>query len=264
MLMLYVPGGTFMMGSSEAEIEAQLAACEGITTYCTRKFYQDETPQHPVTIDGFWLDRTEVTNEQFAAFLNKHGNEAENGGQCAELNEGYIRIKEEDGEYVPMNRAEDHPVVMISWVGADAYCRWAGGRLPTEAEWEYAARGERGTIYPWGDERPNCDLANSGACAGTTLPATGQPAGASWCGAMGMAGNAWEWTADLFGPYSAAHQVNPTGSTTGGLRVLKGGGWHANDWMARSAFRLHDTGSSSHVGCIGFRCAYTLPEKAEK
>lgn len=260
MVMLYVPGGTFQMGSSEAEIEAQLSECEGITTYCNHKFYKDETPQHPVTVDGYWLDQTEVTNAQFAAFLNEHGNRAENGGQCAELNEGYIRIKEVNGEYVPMTGAGDHPVLMISWVGADAYCRWAGGRLPTEAEWEYAARGKEGNIYPWGDERPNCDLANSGACAGTTLPAAGMPDGSSWCGAMGMAGNAWEWTSDLFGPYSSIPQVNPTGSTTGGMHVLRGGGWHANDWMARSAYRLHDTGSSSHVGCIGLRCALTPQE----
>jgi formylglycine-generating enzyme required for sulfatase activity len=151
---------------------------------------------------------------------------------------------------------------MVTWYGGDAYCRWVGGRLPTEAEWEYAARGPEGNIYPWGSEAPTCELANSGACHGATAPAAGLPDGASWCGVLGMAGNAWEWTVDRFGPYSGAPQENPMGAPDGIMRVLRGGGWHANEWMARSAFRLHDTAPGGAVGCIGFRCV--VPVAAEE
>jgi formylglycine-generating enzyme required for sulfatase activity len=254
MLTLYVPGGTFQMGSSEAEIDAQLARCEMISAYCTRRFYREETPQHEVTVDGFWMDQTEVTNAQFAVFLNEHGTHGARGERYVVLDQGYLRIREEEGSYVPMGGAADHPVVMVTWHGADTYCQSVGGRLPTEAEWEYAARGPEGNIYPWGSELPTCELANSGACNGTTAPAAGLPDGASWCGVLGMAGNAWEWTMDRFERYSAAPQENPTGAAEGIMRVLRGGGWHANQWMTRSTFRLHDAAPSGSVGCIGFRC----------
>jgi formylglycine-generating enzyme required for sulfatase activity len=254
MMMIYVPSGTFRMGSSEAEIEALLAWCEASGIHCTRRFFQDEMPQHEVTVDGFWMDQTEVTNAQFAAFLNERGTHGARGERFVELNEGYVRIREEEGKYVPMGGAADHPVVKVTWYGGDAYCQWVGGRLPTEAEWEYAARGPEGNIYPWGSEAPTCELANSGACNGTTAPAAGLPDGASWCGVLGMAGNAWEWTMDRFGRYTGAPQENPTGAADGIMRVLHGGGWHANQWQVRSAFRLHDTGPGGAVGCIGFRC----------
>jgi formylglycine-generating enzyme required for sulfatase activity len=256
MVMVYVPGGTFEMGLSQEELDEWLAECSASTQYCTPAFYQDEMPQHTVTVDGFWMDLTEVSNAQYAAFLNDHGNRGENGVKLLELDEGYVRIERFGDGYRARPAAKDHAVVMMSWYGADAYCRWVGGRLPTEAEWEYAAKGPEGNRYPWGDAEPTCELANWGACHASSIDAADLPAGASWCGVLGMAGNAWDWVSDRFGPYSALPQVNPTGPDTGGIRVARGGGWHANQWMTRTTFRLHDTGPTSHVGCFGVRCVY--------
>jgi formylglycine-generating enzyme required for sulfatase activity len=188
-----------------------------------------------------------VTNAQFVAFLNEHGNSGERGAKMVELNKGYCQIREDAGGY-GVGKAGDRPVVMVTWYGADAYCRWAGGRLPTEAEWEYAARGPEGHSYPWGNRPPSCELARYGDCARSPIPAASLPEGASWCGALDMAGNVWEWVADWFGPYPATHQVNPSGPSSGGVRVLRGGGWHSPWWEIRAISRLHDTAPSSYNG----------------
>lgn len=256
MVMVYVPGGTFQMGLSEEERDDLLSDCTVSSQYCTKGFYEDEMPQHPVTVDGFWMDRVEVSNAQYAAFLNEHGNRGERGVKLVELDAGYVRIERFGEGYRARPAAEEYAVVMMSWYGAEAYCRWVGGRLPTEAEWEYAAKGPDGNLYPWGSAEPTCELANSGACNGTSISAADLPGGASWCGVLGLAGNAWDWVQDWFGPYSSQPQSNPTGPEDGGIRVARGGGWHANQWQIRTTFRLHDTGPSSHVGCIGFRCVY--------
>jgi formylglycine-generating enzyme required for sulfatase activity len=237
-VMVYVPGGTFQMGSDEDDPDAD----------------DDEFPQHPVTLDGFWIDRTEVTNAQFAAFLNARGDRAENGARYIELNQGYCRIEQADGEYRSRPAAADYAVVMVSWYAANDYCAWVGGRLPTEAEWEYAARGPEGHIYPWGDDAPTCERAQFVTCATCAMAVGDLPDGASWCGALDMAGNVWEWVADRYGEYPPDPQENPTGPSSGVLRVARGGGWHASKKEIRTAFRL-ESGPSSYVGCIGFRCA---------
>jgi serine/threonine-protein kinase len=237
--MVYVPGGTFQMGSDESDPLADA----------------DEFPKHEVTVDGFWMDRTEVTNAQFAVFLNECGDRAENGAKFIELEKGYCRIERVEDEYRSRPAAKEYAVVMVSWYGANAYCEWVGGRLPTEAEWEYAARGSEGRLYPWGDDTPTCERAHRSACA-TCAKAVGQlPEGVSWCGVLDMAGNAWEWVADRYGEYPAEKQVNPTGPTSPGLRIARGGGWHANAKELRTTYRL-ESGAGSCVGCIGFRCAY--------
>jgi formylglycine-generating enzyme required for sulfatase activity len=237
--MVYVPGGTFQMGSDESDPLADA----------------DEFPRHEVTVDGFWMGQTEVTNAQFAAFLNEAGDRAENGAKFIELEKGYCRIERAEEEYRSRPAAANYAVVMVSWYGANAYCGWVGGRLPTEAEWEYAARGAEGRLYPWGDDAPTCERAHRSACA-TCAKAVGQlPEGASWCGVLDMAGNAWEWVADRYGEYPAEKQVNPTGPTSSGLQIARGGGWHANAKELRTTYRL-ESGAGSCVGCIGFRCAY--------
>jgi formylglycine-generating enzyme required for sulfatase activity len=254
-VMVYVPAGAFQMGSSEVEIDDLLARCDRPGLFCDRKLYEPETPPHSVTLDGFWIDRTEVTNAQFVAYLNEFGNRREGGGSAVRFGQGYIRIQEEDGAYRVSEGAAGHPVVMVSWYGAQAYCEWVGARLPTEAEWEYAARGPAGHTYPWGDDPPTLELTRFSS--GSTVAVGGYPDGASWCGAQDMAGNVWEWTADWFGPYPAGPQENPRGPASGTMRVLRGGGWHAAWQQVRSTFRLHDTAPSSVNGCIGFRCAAT-------
>jgi formylglycine-generating enzyme required for sulfatase activity len=231
MVMVYVPGGRFQMGAHEGDPDAR----------------SDEFPPHTVTLDGFWIDQTEVTNAQFAAFLNENGNSDEAGRKMIELNRGYCQIKQDAEEY-SFGSAGERPVVMVTWYGADAYCNWVGGRLPTEAEWEYAARGPEGSIYPWGDVAPNCDLVRSGDCGRSPTKVGSLPYGASWCGALDMAGNVWEWVGDWFGPYVSQDQTNPTGPSTGSVRVQRGGGWHSPRWELRATFRQHDTAPTSYNG----------------
>jgi serine/threonine-protein kinase len=230
MVMVYVPGGTFQMGSEKGDPDAG----------------SDEFPRHAVTLDGFWIDRTEVSNGQFATFLNERGNQEERGSPWLELGSGYCQIEHVEGEYRSRTASADRAVVMVSWHGADAYCRWAGGRLPTEAEWEYAARGPEGNVYPWGDDPPTCERARFFGCGSCAMQVGSRPGGASWCGAQDLAGNVWEWVADWYGTY-------PAGLVSGEDRVMRGGGWHASQREVRGACRSH-AAPVAHVGCVGFRC----------
>jgi formylglycine-generating enzyme required for sulfatase activity len=156
--MAFVPGGTFQMGSEEEDALAN----------------DDEFPRHSVTLDSFWIDQTEVTNAQYALCVAE--------GECEES--AYA----DDSRY----NGDDYPVVGVSWYDANDYCTWADARLPTEAEWEYAARGEEGYIYPWGNDAPTCEFAQFYGCPKDTIPVGSLTDGASWVGAMDMAGNAWE------------------------------------------------------------------------
>jgi formylglycine-generating enzyme required for sulfatase activity len=164
------------------------------------------------------------------------------------LDEGYTQISQAGDRFVTRETALDRPVVMVTWHGAAAYCEWAGGRLPTEAEWEYAARGPKGNLYPWGDAPPTCDLANYGDCSRVLVQAGSRPAGASWCGALDMAGNVWEWVADWFGSYSGLAQENPTGPASGDVPVLRGGGWHSPRRELRAAYRQHEIVAAGYNG----------------
>ena len=110
------------------------------------------------------------------------------------------------------------------------------------------ARGPEGNLYPWGDAPPSCDLANYGDCSRAAAPVGSRPAGASWCGALDMAGNVWEWVSDWFGPYTVRPQENPTGPVTGDVPVLRGGGWHSPRWELRAAYRQHDVARAGFNG----------------
>jgi len=247
--------GTFQMGSSEGDSGAD----------------DDEFPQHPVTLDDFWIDQTEVTNAQFAAFLNDQGNQTEGGVTWLELEDEDCLIEQVEGQYRPKSGYADHPVIEVSWYGADAYCGWVGAQLPTEAQWEYAARGEQGHIYPWGDTfdgtRVNfCDANCTYDWKATeyddgyerTAPVGSYQDGASWCQALDMAGNVWEWTADWYGSYSFASRTNPTGPADEGSKVLRGGGWDGNWHYVRAADR-NNIDPDGRYNLIGFRCAGVAP-----
>jgi formylglycine-generating enzyme required for sulfatase activity len=204
MALVYVPAGHFEMGSSHDE-RAQ--------------------PVHVVAVDAFWIDQTEVTNAMFTEFLNERGNQVEEGVSWLEPGAGhrgivYGHIKENDGLFLPQAGYEDYPVVEVSWYGAAAYCSWAGGRLPTEAEWEYAARGPESRDYPWGNtfdgRRANyCDVnctyewrdtsVDDGSAQWTAVGS--YPDGASWCGALDMAGNVWEWVSDWWKDTGKDHRI---------------------------------------------------------
>jgi formylglycine-generating enzyme required for sulfatase activity len=272
MVMVYVPGGTFQMGSTDAEIDAAFEQCEQEygSGQCSKDWFERESPQHTVTLDAFWIDKTEVTNAQFAAFLNEQGNQTEGGVTWLELESAYCLIEQVSGEYQPKSGYDDHPVIEVSWYGADAYCKWAGGRLPTEAEWEYAARGPGGSVYPWGNEfdcsRGNFDdetqiddyvVPGGEGCDGyeRTAPVGSFKDGASWCEALDMAGNVWEWVADWYDGdyYTDSPARNPQGPDSGDDRVLRGGSWGRVSYDVRSAYRYYRR-PDVRRDFVGLRC----------
>ena len=253
MSMVYVPAGQFEMGNNADE---------------------RARPVHAVAVDAFWIDQTEVTNAMFAEFLNAQGNQVENGVRWLEPGAGsrgvvYGHIDEEDGLFTPEPGYEHHPVVEVSWYGAAAYCAWIGARLPTEAEWAYAARGPDSRRYPWGDTydgtRANyCDAnctykwrdTNVDDGAVQWAPVGSYPAGASWCGALDMAGNVWEWVQDWWAEdyYARSPAGNPQGPDTGTLRVARGASWFDETYKYVSS-RAPLTPSSYRMHWVGIRCA---------
>jgi formylglycine-generating enzyme required for sulfatase activity len=249
MEMVHLPEGQFQMGSTDAEVEQAFQTCRKEYPDCEREWFEREQPVHEVALDGFWLDRTEVTNEQYRLCVD--------AGVCDPS--GAADESDSNGA--------SQPTVSVFWNDAQIYCQWAGARLPTEAEWEYAARGPEGRVYPWGSEfdgaRCNycdrmCSLdwedesANDGY--EYTAPVGSYPDGASWIGALDMAGNVWEWVSDWYGDYSSGKQVNPTGPASGDYRVMRGGSWFNASYIVRGAYRGgHNLGFWHDV--VGFRCA---------
>ncbi len=271
MQMVAVPAGTFTMGSSPAKIESAVALCNqtfGEGT-CTSDSFADETPAHTVQLDAFQIDQTEVTNAQFAAFLNEQGNQEEGGTVWLDLDSSFVLIEEGGNAFQPLADFENHPVVKVTWYGANAYCQWAGGQLPTEAQWEYVARGSAGNVFPWGDEfdgtrlnycDSNCEFDGDETVDdgyARTAPVGSYAAGDSWIGAQDMAGNVWEWTADWYDAnyYNSFNEtvLNITGPTTGDFKVLRGGGWVSFPDGVRGATRGSVTPVFSDVR-VGFRC----------
>jgi formylglycine-generating enzyme required for sulfatase activity len=269
MLMVYVPAGEFVMGSTDEEAEYARAL---YNEYPGRsgewiEMIDQEQPAHTVALDGFWIDRTEVTNEQFAAFLNEKGNQEEGGNTWFLLGDPGALIERVDGEFRPKSGYADHPVIVVSWYGAAAYCQWAGARLPTEAEWEYAARGPERRVFPWGDELDGtllnyCDASCEREWADEsfddgyprTAPVWSYPESQSWVGARDMAGNVSEWVADWAALYPDGRQENPTGPAAGELRVNRGGSFDSGWPRMRSAFRMAHPPSNYFLD-LGFRCA---------
>lgn len=228
--MLTVPAGPFWMGCNEA-VDAD---CD-----------PDERPYHELTLPAFHIDATEVTQAAYA--------------RC--VTEGACRIPwcewspEANGRY---------PATCVSWHDATAYCAWAGKRLPTEAEWEKAARGDDGRRFPWGNESASCERAvldegtGRGCGAERPEPVGARPAGASPYGVLDLAGNVWEWVADRYGAdyYAtpAASSPDPHGPDEGAFRVCRGGGWEVDGVLLRASSRDHATPVDGSPG-LGFRCA---------
>jgi len=245
-VMVKVPAGDFLMGSKEDAPDAN----------------DNEHPQHTVYVSEFWIDKTEVTNAQYRKCLQT--------GTCR----APTTCDWGGATYFDSSKA-DHPVVCVSWQDASTYCQWAGKRLPTEAEWEKAARGADGRKYPWGDDfdcwRGNFDdetefdssvVPGGEGCDGyvMTAPAGGFPSGGSPYGVLDMAGNVWEWCQDWYDAdyYASSPNHDPQGPSSEDQRVVRGGSWNLGERLVRTAYRnWYDP--DSRINFIGFRCVSQSP-----
>jgi formylglycine-generating enzyme required for sulfatase activity len=267
--MVTVPAGTYPIGSPEKHPLADRAA----------------VPAHHVTLRAFRIDRTEVTNGQFAEFLNalplKPSGTAHPGGvgpanisahrrwlfqsgrrsappAIIELDDDNALIGIQDGQFAPGVGREQHPVTETTWAGALAYCRWRGGRLPTEVEWEAAARGSEGLTFPWGEATPTSELAVIQRRTGDTLPVGSRPNGATSSGLLDMAGSLSEWTSTLDRPYPYRPDDGREDPSLPGERVVRGGDYVFNSGAERlttwnrTIWSRNPAAGHRH---IGFRCA---------
>ena len=241
--MVYVPAGEFLMGSTEAELSslAERYGGGGYRAYM-RKQLSNEELQHSVYLDGYWIHKHEVTVAHYRKFCQA------------------------TGRPMPSKWADDRPIIMVSWNDAQAYAQWAGGALPTEAQWEKAARGADGRRYPWGDDwdwgRRCNDGMDHNSVGGrvwpwktVAAPVGSYPTGTSPYGAMDMAGNVWEWCADWYRQdyYGISPASNPRGPATGSARVLRGGSYDHGERELRCAYRFYADPNRGYGG-IGFRC----------
>ena len=268
--LITIPGGTFTMGTDLQEANRALQDCQdrdrGVN--CNPAFTEDSLPAHQVTVNTFALEQTEVSYRQFVAFLNTIGPNAHIngcGGQACAAIVGQTQnsvIRLDGGRYsVTLDLYQNRPAVYVTWYGADAYCKSIGRRLPTEAEWEYAARRPDGRIYPWGN-------AWDETRARTSRPTNvGGPEnvdqfrnGASADGILNLAGNVAEWVSDWYGERYYREQaanpgvIDPVGPASGTRKVHRGGSWDALPLFARTVHR-GDEDPLSPRGFIGFRCA---------
>lgn len=216
-----IPAGSFEMG------------CAPSDTQC----FDGERPQHAVTLAAFEIDSAEVTQAAYQACIE--------GGACTAP----------AANFDPLHQG-DYPVTRIDWTQAAAYCAFVRRRLPTEAEWEKAARGVGASIYPWGDGAPDCTLANYDACGQRAEMVASHPTGASPFGVLNMAGNVAEWVADWFDYtyYSGSPATDPKGPETGTFRVWRGGSFGSLPQDLRASFRSYAY-PNVDSGNIGFRCA---------
>jgi formylglycine-generating enzyme required for sulfatase activity len=247
MTLVYVPAGKFTMGD---KAEDALAECQKFRSDCQLDWFKDEAPPHEVDLKDFWIDQIEVTNEMFAKCVQD--------GACNQPS---------DTTYYDDSNYANHPVVYVSWTEANAYCSWADRRLPTETEWEKAARGENALIYPWGNEfdgtrtnfcDKNCsyDWANKSFDDGfsDTSPVGNYQNGASPYDALDMAGNVWEWVSSLYKPYPYSATDGREDLSASGDRVLRGGSWFNYDSNVRSSDRGWDNPTDT-FNLVGFRCS---------
>lgn len=231
MTLLYVPAGEFTMGSETGKDE--------------------EKPIHTIYLDGFWIDQTEVTNRQYALCVT--------AGQCISPNETDSSLR---SIYYGNSEFDEYPVIYVNWNMAKTYCEWAGRRLPTEAEWEKAARGMDERTYPWGEDI-SCNEANydpKDSCFGDTTIAGNFTSGESPYGVYDMAGNVWEWVSDWYSEtyYQDSPLSNPLGPDSGQYRVLRGGSFDSSTSGVRTTNRYRYEPTYTLLS-IGFRCASSPP-----
>ena len=221
--LVYIPAGTFTMG------------------------YGGDAPVHSVSLDGYWIHQTKVTNDMFNLCVK--------AGACTSPNQ------ELGGPVFTNPGFSSNPVVGVTWDQAQAYCSWIQGSLPTEAQWEKAARGANGNLYPWGNSNPTCDLLNFSNCYGRTTNVKTYEAGKSPFGVFDMSGNVFEWVYDWYDAayYASSPADNPTGPQTGQYRSIRGSSFETSEEQVDPAIRRFNEPTDSGRD-IGFRCAVANPQ----
>ena len=230
--MVLIPAGEFTMGRSDGN-------------------EKNEKPAHQVFLDDYYIDKFEVTNGAYAACVTD--------GVCVPPIDTSSRARK---VYYTSNNYRNFPVINVDWEMANAYCEWRGAHLPTEAEWEKAARGESedNKFYPWGSSTVGCNFGNFAACKTDTTEVGSYPEGKSPYGVYDMAGNVWEWVADWYGFdfYEVSPYNNPAGPDTGTYRVFRGGAWNSPSSDVRLTYRARYR-PFEHYFNLGFRCAESAP-----
>jgi len=225
--LLYVPAGEYSMGSDNSE--------------------SDEAPFHTVFLDAFWIDKTEVTVRMYSLCVD--------AGACKEPTN---KKSFSHPDYYGNVEFNNYPVIYVDWDMAKTYCEWAERRLPTEAEWEKAARGSAANDYPWGNTAPNAELLNFNRNVGDVTNIGKYPDGKSVYGVLDMAGNVWEWVNDWYDAsyYQVSDSMNPPGPVSDiyPYRVLRGGSWIDGKNVMRSSNRFKNYPYASNYN-TGFRCA---------
>ena len=239
--MVLVPAGEFTMGSRG--VETALAECQTLDPSCDQTWFEDELTPHSVTLDAFYIDVYEVTNSQYAACVDS--------GICLLPTD---TTSDSRSSYYGNAAFEDYPVIFVDWNMANTYCSWRSARLPTEAEWEKAARGTDERTYPWGEEIDDT-RANYNNNIGDTSRVGSYESNKSPYGLYDMAGNVWEWVADYYSDtyYSNSPSLNPPGPESGSERVLRGGSWYDPAYLNRTTTRLKQVEPVDNN--YGFRCA---------
>jgi formylglycine-generating enzyme required for sulfatase activity len=239
-VMVYVPQGKFLMGSKGDDPSTRA----------------DEKPQREVLLNAFWVDQKEVTNKQYKVCVDAGG--CTLPGRLG----SYTRTA-----YYGSPEYDNYPVTYITWDQADAYCRWAGKRLPTEAEWEKAAQGTDGRIWPWGNQQPDETRLNFSAIVGDTTEVGSYPKGASPYSVLDMSGNLFEWVSDWYSwdYYRQGRNENPQGPDSGKDKVLRGGSWASGLDAARAAYRYsYSPDAYPPHGESGIRCAISASATSGK
>ncbi|MBZ0297440.1 MAG: formylglycine-generating enzyme family protein, partial [Anaerolineae bacterium] len=263
-----VDGGSFTMGTTPQEVQTAVNLCVDVQNgNCTLAMGEDSAPPHEVTLNPFEMEVYEVTNRQYVIFLNSMGPNSHLNGCEGQLcivtrdqDENATIAQDERGVYVSQPIVDTVPVTYVTWYGAKAYCEAIGRRLPTEAEWERAAKGSDRRVYPWGNDWDPLYAKTSIPEDGTVgaLPVGSYPLGASPYSLLDMAGNVAEWVSDWYSPVyyvqPDASGLNPQGPQVGEQKVVRGGSWDAKPFFARTVHRQSFLPDQAGAW-LGFRCA---------